>query len=181
VTDENGGVPVQEVEGIEARTRRLLLEALDAQREHVIGIVEGLSDAQLRESKLPSGWSFLGMLQHLALDVEYYWFPCIVAGESLAFFDAQADDPDIMFKVSPTLTGEAAIAEYRKQIAAADEVIAATPLDGRPKQRAPWWTESDDAVLQDVLLHVITETACHAGHLDAARELVDGRKWMLMG
>jgi hypothetical protein len=28
------------------------------------------------------------------------------------------------------------------------------------------------------MLHVITETACHAGHLDAARELIDGRLWM---
>jgi hypothetical protein len=79
VTDETDAV---RIEGFEARTRRLLLEALNAQREHVIGIVESLSDAQLREPKLlPSGWSFLGMLQHLALDVEYYWFPCIVAGD----------------------------------------------------------------------------------------------------
>jgi Protein of unknown function (DUF664) len=28
------------------------------------------------------------------------------------------------------------------------------------------------------MLHVITETACHAGHLDAARELIDGRQWL---
>jgi uncharacterized damage-inducible protein DinB len=178
VTDETAAGPKLEAEDFEARTRRLLMEELEIQREHVIGIVEGLSDAQLREPKLPSGWSFLGMLQHLALDVEYYWLPCIVAGESLDFFAAKADDPDITFKVPPTLTGEAAIAEYRKQIAAANDVIAATPLDGRPKQRASWWTESYDPCLQEVLLHVITETACHAGHLDAARELVDGRKWM---
>ncbi len=36
------------------------------------------------------------------------------------------------------------------------------------------------ANLREVLLHVITETACHAGHLDAARELIDGRKWMVL-
>ncbi|MFD0511365.1 DUF664 domain-containing protein [Streptomyces aureus] len=33
---------------------------------------------------------------------------------------------------------------------------------------------------RDVLLHVITETACHAGHLDAARELIDGRRWLVL-
>jgi hypothetical protein len=30
------------------------------------------------------------------------------------------------------------------------------------------------------MLHVITETACHAGHLDAVRELIDGRTWMVL-
>ncbi len=35
--------------------------------------------------------------------------------------------------------------------------------------------------LQFVLLHLITETACHAGHLDAARELIDGRQWVVLG
>jgi hypothetical protein len=32
--------------------------------------------------------------------------------------------------------------------------------------------------IREILLHVIAETACHAGHLDAARELVDGRTWL---
>jgi hypothetical protein len=30
------------------------------------------------------------------------------------------------------------------------------------------------------MLHVVTETACHAGHLDAARELIDGRRWLVL-
>jgi hypothetical protein len=34
--------------------------------------------------------------------------------------------------------------------------------------------------LREILLHVITETACHAGHLDAARELIDGRRWLVL-
>jgi hypothetical protein len=34
--------------------------------------------------------------------------------------------------------------------------------------------------LQDTILHVITETACHAGHLDAVRELIDGRTWVIL-
>jgi hypothetical protein len=31
------------------------------------------------------------------------------------------------------------------------------------------------------MLHVITETAVHAGHLDAVRELIDGRQWLVLG
>jgi hypothetical protein len=34
--------------------------------------------------------------------------------------------------------------------------------------------------LREILLHVIAETACHAGHLDTARELIDGRQWMVL-
>jgi len=34
--------------------------------------------------------------------------------------------------------------------------------------------------LREILLHVITETACHAGHLDAARELIDGKQWLVL-
>ena len=31
-----------------------------------------------------------------------------------------------------------------------------------------------------VILHVITETAIHAGHLDAFRELTDGGQWIVL-
>jgi len=34
--------------------------------------------------------------------------------------------------------------------------------------------------LRDTVLHVIIETACHAGHLDAVRELIDGRTWQIL-
>ena len=34
--------------------------------------------------------------------------------------------------------------------------------------------------LRYIMLHMITETACHAGHLDAARELIDGTQWIVV-
>jgi hypothetical protein len=60
--------------------KELLIETLDDQRRHVLGILEGLSDEQLRRAVLPSGWSCLGLVKHLALGVEHYWLRCIVAG-----------------------------------------------------------------------------------------------------
>jgi hypothetical protein len=45
----------------------LLLNFLNSQRNHVLGILEGLSEDQLRRPVLPSGWSCLGMVKHLAL------------------------------------------------------------------------------------------------------------------
>ena len=55
--------------------------ALDRQREHVVGILEGLSAQDLRRPVLPSGWSCLALLRHLTLDVEHFWFPGVIAGE----------------------------------------------------------------------------------------------------
>jgi len=69
----------------------------------------------------------------------------------------------------------------RREIELADAIIAATSLDSAPA----WWPEDlfgswrlDD--LREILLHVIAETACHAGHLDAAGELIDGRQWIVL-
>ena len=57
-------------------------------------------------------------------------------------------------------------------------IIASTPLDAAPAmwpdELWPNWKLQD---LRAAILHVITETACHAGHLDAVRELIDGRTW----
>jgi hypothetical protein len=154
----------------------LLLRFLDSQRRHVLGILEGLSEEQLRRPVLPSGWSCLGMVKHLALADEHYWFRCIAAGESLDFFP---EEPNAEWRVEP---GEDVLGLYRDEIGRANAVIAATPLDAPPCQRDPQWGEWGDqfSSLRVIMLHVIEETACHAGHLDAARELIDGRQWIVL-
>ena len=55
-------------------------------------------------------------------------------------------------------------------------------LDMAPRQRDPAWDEwgGDFPDLRFIVLHMITETACHAGHLDAARELLDRRQWIVL-
>jgi hypothetical protein len=69
----------------------------------------------------------------------------------------------------------------RERLERANKVIISTPLDSAP---LAWPVELfGDSRLPDlraVLLHVITETACHAAHLDAARELLDQRTWMIL-
>jgi len=76
---------------------------------------------------------------------------------------------------------EAVFDLYRQQIELANAIITTTPLDAAPA----WWPEElfgdwrlDN--LREVILHVLTETAVHAGHLDAARELIDGRTWLVL-
>jgi hypothetical protein len=157
----------------------VLLRYLEAQRNHVLGILEGLSEEQLRRPVLPSGWSSLGMVKHLALSDEHYWFRCIVAGESLDFFpEEQGAD----WRIDPGETAADIFGLYRDEIAHANDIITSTPLLAPPLQRDPewdgWGAEFTD--LRFIILHVIAETACHAGHLDAVRELIDGRQWIVL-
>ena len=154
--------------------------ALQVQRNHVLGILEGLSDEQLRRPVLPSGWSALGMVKHLALDDEHYWFRCIVGGESLDFFGERGDEARSAWLVGPDESVEHVLDLYRDETARANAIIEATPLDAPPRQRDPWWGDWEVPDLRFVMLHVITETACHAGHLDAARELLDRRQWIVL-
>src|SRR5258708_38188314 len=68
-----------------------LLESLTGQRRHVLGILEGLSEEDLRRPVLPSGWTCLGLVHHLALDVERFWFRAVMAGEPMG---TRENDPD---------------------------------------------------------------------------------------
>lgn len=91
----------------------MLLRWLTGQREHVLGIQDGLSDADLRRSVLPSGWTCLGLVQHLALDVERFWFQHVVAGEPM---DAEADADDA-WQVGPDVAADDVLALYRRESA----------------------------------------------------------------
>ncbi|MFI0508523.1 DinB family protein [Streptomyces sp. WSLK1-5] len=156
-----------------------LLRVLNGQRRHVHGILEGLDAKDLRRPVLPSGWHCLGLVQHLALDVERFWFRAVVAGDDEVVRGLTSGDE--AWQVAPEVPAAEVLDLYRQESERADAVITATAADAA----LAWWPhdlfgEPHLHTLRDVLLHVITETACHAGHLDAARELIDGRRWMVL-
>jgi hypothetical protein len=129
---------------------------------------------------LPSGWTCLGLVQHLCIDVEQFWFRRVFAGASIEP-DGSGDDPAAPWVVSAGTAPDAVFDRYRREIALANSVIAAPSLDDAPS----WWPgdlfgDWRLADLRAIMLHVITETACHAGHLDGARELIDGRTWLTL-
>jgi hypothetical protein len=153
-----------------------LLSQLRAQRAHVVGILDELSDADLRRPVLPSGWSCLGLVRHLAVDVERFWFRAVVAGEQVGL-----ETGDGGWRVPDDMSGEAVLELYQDEAARADAVVEARALGAGPA----WWPVDvfpDLPVrgLRQTVLAVIVETATHAGHLDAARELIDGRTWLVL-
>ncbi len=145
----------------------LLPETLADQRTHVLGILDGLDPEALARPVLPSGWSCAQLVHHLAVDVERFWFQRVLLGREVPLPDG--------WEIG---TGVDPLALYRAESAETDGIIAATDAGAAPL----WWpTFFGDFRLHDlteIVLHVITETAVHAGHLDAARELLDGRQWM---
>jgi uncharacterized damage-inducible protein DinB len=152
-----------------------LLAALNAQREHVLGTLAGLSEDDLRRPVLPSGWTALGVIRHLALEVEQFWFRGAVAGEPITLTHG-----DEAWQVPADVPGTAILELYRDEIARADAIIAATPADAMPKWWPDFFRDFPPRPLRQTILHVITETATHAGHLDAARELIDGSQWIVL-
>jgi hypothetical protein len=153
-----------------------LLYYLEGQRASVFSVLDGLPDTALRHAVFPSGWTCLGMVQHLAVDDERYWFRGIATGEPVEVPDAGA-----AWLVEPEVSAEAVFDLYRDEIRRSNAIIEATPLDALARGYDPQWSEwgwptADDVVnLRWIILHMIEETAQHAGHLDTARELLDGR------
>jgi hypothetical protein len=161
------------------REKQVLMRHLEGQRRHVLAMLKGLSDEQLRRPVLPSGWHCLGLVKHLALSDEHYWFRCVVAGESQDHFPTE---PNGDWLVGPDESAEDVIELYRAEIRRANEIIEATSLDAAPLKSEEFWAEAgmEIADVRAVIMHVITETSVHAGHLDAVRELIDGRQWIVL-
>ena len=157
------------------RTKQELLDWLGAKRRHVLDQVAALPEDEQRRSRVPSGWTPLGAAQHLALDVERVWFRRVMAGEPV--------DLPVGYEgwtVSEGTGAEEVLALYREEAALADAAVQRLPLDAEPV----WWFEDAGdppySTLREVLLHVLVETATHAGHLDVVRELADGGQRLVL-
>jgi hypothetical protein len=95
--------------------KELLHRYLRGTREHVLGIVDGLDDAALRRQVLPTGWSCLSMLSHLAYDIEQFWFPAVMAAEPdmVAHFEGEPADP---WRVDAQIDATQMVEAYRRAV-----------------------------------------------------------------
>jgi Protein of unknown function (DUF664) len=141
--------------------------ALDRHRDAVLWKLEGLDDEQLRRPMTPSGTNLLGLVKHLAL-VEYGWF-CDTFGRPSESLPFDEDDPDADLRVEPEETTADVLALYGRARAAADRAIGEIGLE---ETGIAWF--GDPVSMRWVLIHMVEETARHAGHADIVRELLDG-------
>ncbi len=151
-----------------------LLAELRSQRRHVLGAFDQMSEDQLWTPVAPTSWPPIAVVHHLALDVERWWFRAILAGDGAArtYFD---EHPGGAWTVPPETE---VFALYESECALADAVLESTA----PSEPAEWWPGylGRRQTLREIMLHVISETATHAGHLDIVREAIDGRAWLVV-
>ena len=141
--------------------------SLDRHRDAVVWKLSGLDDAGLRRIMTPSGNSLLGVVKHLG-GVEYGWF-CETFGREMEPLPFDLNESDADFRVEPSETSDGILAFYARARAAADQVINELDLDDTGKA---WF--GDEVSMRWVLIHMIEETARHAGHIDIMREQIDG-------
>lgn len=144
-----------------ADERQLLLDWLRFLRGAVIRKVEDLTEDQARWRPDGALISLLGIVNHLT-HVEWRWIDGALGGSAVERREEE-------FTPGPELTVAAAVAAYRDRAAATDEAVRSMPLD--TPTRVGHGTD-----LRWVLVHLINETARHAGHADATRELLDGHR-----
>ena len=150
---------------------------LDQQRNAVLAILAGLDEGQLHTPVLPSGWTPIGLVRHLA-SAEAMWFQWVAVGAQpqLTWDDGLADPPyDPQAPFTTEHSSAAVIEQYRRQCDISNEVLQSRDLNAAPSgEHGLDWPDEPITDLRWVVLHMIEETARHAGHLDAARELLDG-------
>ena len=140
--------------------RELFLRWLRYLRGAIMRKVEGLSGEDARWTPDGALLSLLGIVNHLT-HVEWRWIEGGMRGQEVSRSEEE-------FTPGLDLTVEAALAAYRERAAATDVAVRAAPALTTPCR----WGDGTD--LRWVLLHLINETARHAGHADATRELLDG-------
>jgi uncharacterized damage-inducible protein DinB len=143
----------------EAETLHALLQF---QRESLVRKVADLDDAAARQSPVASGTTLLWLIKHMAR-VEITWVLHRFAGHDVVIPVGEPEPGDTL---------AAAASSYRQAWRRVDAVaFAEASLD--ELCRLP---EADRPVsLRWVLMHLLEETARHAGHADILRELIDGQ------
>lgn len=156
-----------------ANERDALASFLDLQRKALVRKLDGLSDEDARKAPTAGSLSLLGILKHSAI-WERRWFQIAFAGSEPADEwptdeDEGAENPE--FAVGEADTVARWVAFYEEQVARSRVIAAGADLNtpcAMPKQAR--------RNLRWVLLHMIEETARHAGHADIIRETLDGSR-----
>lgn len=150
--------------------RGLLLSYLDYYRAVIISKIEGLERDDVQQVTVPSGWTPAGLVNHL-VNVERRWVRWGFMAEPIT--DPWADHEESGW-VSPDLSVPeltALLEDAGRRTRAVVETHALTEI---ARTGGRFTDESAAPQLQWILLHLIQEYARHAGHLDIARELIDG-------
>ncbi len=159
-----------------ADEREGLLAYLAQQRDVIRIAAYGLTDEQARLTPTAGPLSVGGLVKHVAT-VEQGWVDIVLQRERAANDDL-GDDYEANFRLAPNETLSGVFSFYDDVAKETEAAIAGIADLGQPvpvPQGVPWFPDDVDAwSVRWVLLHLIQETARHAGHADIVREMIDG-------
>lgn len=174
--------------------RRDLVETLRAHRGFLLQTLQGLDQEQATRRTTVSVLNLAGLVKHVA-DTEAGWLRFAKEGPAGmatgTWGDIDWDDPVIKerlasgdirhdeFNLIGDETLDSVLAHYAAVAAETDAFVVGADLDvTHPLPEAPWFEPGASRSVRRVLLHVIAETAQHAGHADMLREHLDGARTM---
>ena len=172
-----------------AGERADLLDTLHKHRELFLHTVQGLSDEQAASRPTVSELCLGGLVKHVSA-VEKTWAEFIVDGPAeqpdvdWANIDWSDPPPEVQsyrdgFRMVEGETLSGLVATYPVVAAPTDELVRTVDLDARqPLPEAPWFEAGASWSARRVVVHIVAETAQHAGHADILRETIDGQKSM---
>lgn len=151
--------------------RELLDGYLEWYRTTLMRKLAGLTDDRLRTPVEALGWSPLGLVQHLGW-VERRWLRWGFGAEDVVAYPPGGDTEE--WTVAPDTSTAQVMAAYRTEVSAGKAVAAAASLTDRARLGGRFTTADRAPSLGRILFHLLQEYARHVGHLDIARELIDG-------
>ena len=161
-----------------------LLEALGTHRHFLRYTVRDLTDEQARQRTTVSELTLGGLIKHVSA-IESGWVDFVLEGPA-AMGDYLTMTEEVMaqwanqFKLLPEENLAGVLEDYAKVAQRTDEVVASLPdlSISHPLPKAPWFPPNTRRSARRVFVHIVGETAQHAGHADIIREALDGSKSM---
>ena len=164
--------------GTLTRERADLIETLDKHRGFLRYTVRDLTDEQATRRTTVSALTLAGIVKHVA-ETESTWTGFIEQGPA-AFGDGSIESWKSQWELQPGETLASVLAHYEDVARRTDELVATLPdLDAdHALPPAPWFEKGARWSARRALVHILAETAQHAGHADILRESIDGQKTM---
>lgn len=150
--------------------KEMLQAFLDSNRQVMIWKSAEMSDEAARTAPFGSDTSMIGLLQHLAI-VERSWLQSFFDGQEVDYGYDFDEDQDAEWHLSGSETLADAVTKYESAITDANAIIDGADLDDLSSKEG---REGGQYSMRWIMVHMIEETARHAGHADILREHVDG-------
>lgn len=150
---------------VDAAEKVMLLAFLDWYRDAMVRKLSGLERAEATRRWVGSQTTLLGMVKHLT-SVETWWFRSVLLGENELGPDERGDHE---FVVGDEESVEDIVRGYLAACGRSRDAVADAPLEAHALR-----SSHAQYTLRWIVVHMIEETARHAGQADILRELTDG-------